>query len=130
MSITKRGGNSEQAGIPAYLKENGYFPETQVSVSGRYPQNAVQRGEEGNIFCEEAHSPIILRQTEGLTIQRTRRDAILLVLKNGVDVSAFEKALVRVVGEKAKIRSLVSKRSFEIKDLDETVTRKEIVTAL
>ena len=46
------------------------------------------------------------------------------------DVSALEKALDQAVGEKAEIKSLVSKRSLEVSDLDETVTREEVVAAL
>ena len=51
-------------------------------------------------------------------------------LQNGGDVTAFEKALDQAVGEKAEIKSLVSKKSLEVRDLDETVTREEIVAAL
>ena len=63
-----------------------------------------------------------------LSIWRIRREEILLVLEKGGDVSAFEKALDQAVGEKAEINSLVSKRSLE--DLDETVTREEVVALL
>ena len=35
-----------------------------------------------------------------------------------------------MVGEKAEDESLVPKRSLEVRDLDETVTRDEVVTAL
>ena len=48
---------------------------------------------------------------EVLSIRRTRREEVLLVLKMGVDVSAFEKALDQAVGQKADVKSLVSKRS-------------------
>ena len=68
--------------------------------------------------------------TEVLSIRRTRREEILLVLRKGGDVSAFEKALEQAVWEKAEIKSLVLKRSLEVKDLDETVTREEVVAAL
>ena len=63
---------------------------------------------------------------EVLSIRRTRRKEILLVLRKWGDVSAFEKA----VGEKAEIKSLVLKRSLKVSDLDETVTREEDVAAL
>ena len=65
-----------------------------------------------------------------LSNRRTKREEILLVLKKGSDVSAFEKALDQEVGEKADVKSLVSKRSLEVRDLDETVTREEVVDAL
>ena len=68
--------------------------------------------------------------SEVLSIRRTRREKILLVLRKGGDVSAFEKALDQAVGEKAEIKSLVSKRSLEVRELDETVTREEVVAAL
>ena len=67
---------------------------------------------------------------EVLSIRRTRREEILLVLKKGGDVSVFEKALDQAVGAKANVKSLVSKRTFEVRDLDETVTREEVVAAL
>ena len=67
--------------------------------------------------------------TEVLSTRRTRREVILLVLKKAGDVSAFEMALDQVVGEKAGVKSLVSKRSLEVRDLDETVTREEAVAA-
>ena len=38
---------------------------------------------------------------EFLSIRRTRREEVLLVLKKGGDVSTFEKALDQAVGEKA-----------------------------
>ena len=69
-------------------------------------------------------------RAEFLSIRRTRREEILLVLKKGGDVSAFEKALDRVVEEKRDVRSLVSKRTLEVRGLDETVTREEGVAAL
>ena len=50
---------------------------------------------------------------EVLSIRRTRREEILLFLKKGGDVSAFEKALDQAVGEKADVKSLVSKGSLE-----------------
>ena len=47
---------------------------------------------------------------EVLSIRRTGREEILLVLKEGGDVSAFEKALDQAVGKKANVKSLVGKR--------------------
>ena len=67
---------------------------------------------------------------EVLSIRKTRREEILLVLKKRGDVSAFEKAHGQAVGKKAEIKSLVSKRSLEVRDLDETVTREGVVAAL
>ena len=67
---------------------------------------------------------------EVLSIRRTRRDEILPVLKKGGDVLASEKALDQVVEEKVNIKSLVSKRTVKVRDLDETVTREEILAAL
>ena len=67
---------------------------------------------------------------EVLSIRRTRRDEILLVLRKGSDVSAFEKALNQAIGEKADVEYLVSKRSLEVRDLDETVKREEVAAAL
>ena len=67
---------------------------------------------------------------EVLTARRTRKDEILLMQKNRVDVLASEKALDRVVGEKAEVGSLVSERSLKIREPDKTVTREEVVAAL
>ena len=53
-----------------------------------------------------------------------------MVLKKGGDVSAFEKALDQAVEQWADVKSLVSKRSLEVRELDETVTRQEVVAAL
>ena len=60
---------------------------------------------------------------EVLSIRRTRKEEILLVLKKGGDVSSFEKALDQAVGQRAGVKSLVSKRSVEVRDLDETIKR-------
>ena len=67
---------------------------------------------------------------EVLSIRRTRKEEILLVVKKGDDVSAFEKALDQAVGQRAEVKSLVSKSFVEIRDLDETITREEVVAAL
>ena len=67
---------------------------------------------------------------EVLSIQRSRKEEILLVLKKGGNVSNFEKELDQAVGVKAEVKYLVSKRSFGVRDLDETVTREEVVGAL
>ena len=50
--------------------------------------------------------------------------------QKGGNVSTFEKALDQAVGEKAEVKSLVSKSSLKVRDLDETVTREEVVYAL
>ena len=65
-----------------------------------------------------------------LYIRRTRKEDILLVLKKGGDVSVFENALDQAVGQRVDDESLVSKRSLEVRDLDESVTREEVVAAL
>ena len=67
---------------------------------------------------------------EVLSIQRTRKKEVPLVLKKGGYVSAFCKVLDQAVGERADISALVSTRSLEITDLDETIEKKEIVSAL
>ena len=46
------------------------------------------------------------------------------------DVSAFHKEFDRAAGERAEISALVSTRSLEIRDLDETVEKEEVVSAL
>ena len=49
---------------------------------------------------------------EVLSIRRSRREEILLILKKGGDVSD------QAVGEKANVKSFLSKRTLEVKDLD------------
>ena len=46
------------------------------------------------------------------------------------DVSAFKKALNQAVGARADVRSLVTTKVVEIRDLDETTTREEITATL
>ena len=53
-----------------------------------------------------------------------------MVLKEGGDIPAFQKALDRAVGARAKIDALVSRRSLEIRDLDKTVEKEEEIAAL
>ena len=67
---------------------------------------------------------------EVLSIRRTRKEEVLLVLKNGGDVLAFHKELNQVVGERGEIMALVSTRSLEIRDLAETVEKEKAVFAL
>ena len=68
---------------------------------------------------------------EVLSIQRTRKEEVLLVLKKGAgDVSAFREELARAVGERAEISALVSTRSLKIRDLDETVEKEEVASVL
>ena len=61
---------------------------------------------------------------------RTRKEKVLPVLKKGGDVSAFRKELDRAARERAEILALVSTRFLEIRDLDETVEKEEVVSAL
>ena len=65
-----------------------------------------------------------------LSIRRTRREDVLLVLKKGGDDSAFRKELDRAVGERVGISALVSSRSLEIRDLDEIVEKEEVMSSL
>ena len=67
---------------------------------------------------------------EVLSIRGTRKEEVLLVLKKGGDVSAFPEELDRAVEEKPEISALVSTRSLEIRDLDETVEKEEVVSVL
>ena len=54
----------------------------------------------------------------------------LLVLKKGGDVLAFFEDLDQVVEKMARITALVSTRSLEIRDLDETVGKEDVVSVL
>ena len=63
-------------------------------------------------------------------MKETRKEEVLLVLKKGGDVSAFRKELDRAVEERAEFLALVSTRSPEIRDLEETVEKEEVMSAL
>ena len=65
---------------------------------------------------------------EVLSIRRTRKEEVLLVHKKGVDDSAFHKQLDQAVGKRAEISTLVSTRSLEVRDLNETVEKEEVVS--
>ena len=67
---------------------------------------------------------------EVLSIRRTRKEEVLLVLKKEGDVSAFRKELDLAVGERVDISALVSTRSLEIRDLDETLKRRGCVCSV
>ena len=67
---------------------------------------------------------------EVLSIRRTRKEKVLLVLKKGGELSAFREELDQAIGEKAEISALVSTRSLEIRDLDGTVEKEEVVSVL
>ena len=67
---------------------------------------------------------------EVLSIRRTSKEEVLLVLKKGGDVSAFRNELDRAVGERAEISALDWTRSLETRDLDETVEKEELMSAL
>ena len=94
-------------------------PRTKVKLPRRSP--AARSGDAIRVSAKDGESYAdILKEmkakvnpqsagAEVLSIQRTRREEILLVLKRGGDVSTFDKALNQVVGEKAEVKSLVSK---------------------
>ena len=67
---------------------------------------------------------------EVLSIRKTRKEEVLLVLKKEGDVSAFREELDRAVRERAEILALVSMRSLGIRGLDETVEKEEVVSVL
>ena len=67
---------------------------------------------------------------EVLSVRRTRKEEILLVLKKGGDIRAFKKALDQAVGARADVRTLVTTKVVEIRDVDETTTREEVAAAL
>ena len=71
-----------------------------------------------------------LEVLEVLSIRRTRKGEVLRVLKKGGDVLAFRKQLDQAVGGRAEISAQVSTRSLEIRDLNETFGKKEVVSAL
>ena len=107
-------------------------PKAKEKLSRRSP--TARSGDAIRVSVKDGESYVeILKVTKGaevLSIRRTRREEILLILKKGGDVSAFEKALDQVVGDKANVKALVSKRTLEVRNLDETVTREEVVAAL
>lgn len=68
--------------------------------------------------------------TEFLKIRRTFKQDVLLVVKKGGEISKFLGALASVLHDRAQVIALVKKRSLEIKNLDETTTKEDVVSAL
>ena len=67
---------------------------------------------------------------EVLSIRRSRKEEVLLGLKKGRNILAFREELDQLVRERAEISALVSTRSLEIRDLDETVEKEEVLSVL
>ena len=57
---------------------------------------------------------LIDAELEDLTIRRTRKEEVLLVLKKRGEVLAFEKALGQAVGAKADVWALFSNNWVEV----------------
>ena len=67
---------------------------------------------------------------EILFILRSRKEEVLLILKQGGDVSAFERVLDLEISKKENVKTLVIKRSLGIRGLDETIYKEKVVAAL
>ena len=68
--------------------------------------------------------------TEVLSIRRTKKEEILIVLKKEQDNNAFSQALTKVIGSKTEVKPLISRESLEIRDLDEATTEEETIAAV
>ena len=91
--------------------------------SGDAIKVSVKDGQSYAVILKEMKAKVDPRKA-GLEVPsfwRTRKEEVLLVLNKGGEVSAFRKELNLAVGERAQISALVSTRSLEIRDLDETV---------
>ena len=129
----KKGKNNEKKPSAQEPKNKGKLPRRSPAARSR---DAIRMSAKDGVSYVEILKVMkakVKPQNSGagvLSIRRTMREEILLVLKKGGDVSAFEKELDRVVGEKVDVTSLVSRRTLEVRDLDETVTREEVVATL
>lgn len=63
-------------------------------------------------------------------MRRTQKEELLIVLDKEGDLTNFNKALVKAVGESAEISTLTPKTMIEIKDIDETATVDDITAAI
>ncbi|XP_043462860.1 uncharacterized protein LOC122498924 [Leptopilina heterotoma] len=69
-------------------------------------------------------------ETEVLSIRRTKKQDLLFVLKKGRNFFTFSSRVTEAPKEKASVSPLVTKRSLEISDLDETAEIKDVEEAL
>ena len=116
--IKKKNKKKKEREVPAPSAQE---PKEKKKVSGRSP--AARSGDairvsakEGKSYAEflKAMKAKVNPQNSGaevLSIRKTRKKEIFLVLKKGGDVSAFKTALDQAVRQRADVKSLVSKRS-------------------
>ncbi|XP_043474822.1 uncharacterized protein LOC122506601 [Leptopilina heterotoma] len=69
-------------------------------------------------------------KTEVLSIRRTEKQDLLFVLKRGQDFSTFSGKVTEALKGKARVSPLVTKRSLEVRDLDETTEIQDVTNAL
>ena len=95
-------------------REKGKMPRRSPAVrSGDAIRVSAKDGESYAVILKVMKAKVNPQSSgaEVLSIRGTRREEILLVLKRRDDVSAFGKALDQAIGQKADVKSLVSKRS-------------------
>ena len=132
----KRRKKGEKGGGPAQKAQGTTAtPKSKRSTPARSGDAIKVSAKDGQSYADilkETKAKVNPRKAglEVLSIRRTRKEEVLLVIKKGVDVSDFRKELDLAVGERAQISALVSTRSLEIRDLDKIVEEEEIVSAL
>ncbi|XP_043464407.1 uncharacterized protein LOC122499895 [Leptopilina heterotoma] len=68
--------------------------------------------------------------TEILSIRRSRKQEMLVILRRNQGVSSFSSKLAEALKDKADVCPIVTKRSLEIRDLDETTEVDEVTEAV
>ena len=112
-------------------KEKGRGPKTNGPVNQAIKVSA----KEGTTYSEiikkmkETVDPIA-HGANILTIRRTQKKELLLVLDKKSDVSKLNEALTKAVGAQAKVNTLTRKEIVEVRDIDETVAVEEVFEAI
>ena len=118
--IKKRNGNWSQNRGKKEKEKN------ENKKSKKKAKEPVQKTQQTNVKVKPKFSTSA-RSDDAIKV--SARDVQSYAKKAG-DVSAFQKALDRSVEERTNISALVSKRSLETRDLDETVGKEEFVATL
>jgi hypothetical protein len=63
-------------------------------------------------------------------IRRTKKDELLIVLRKGEETASFAKIVGDELMGKASIKMLITMRTLEIRDIDETAEKQDIVDAI
>ena len=135
--IPKKGKGSSS---PTYAAAtSGHTPQKDGEWQLVEEKKKKKKKKEKKVPVPSAQEPRVKAKLPRRTPAARSGDAVRVSAKDSESYAEILKAMkARVnpqnsgaeVGERAEIKSLVSKRSLEVRDLDETVTREEVVAAL